>query len=457
MSGESALRRFAPLSGVKVRCYGRDKMKLTRHSQSEAVSNEAIINPITVRRLALISNQAFSLVNFRGALIRDLVTQGVEVFALAPDYDDELRGQLRELGAAPVDYSLSRTGMNLLRDGLDLLELMRVLRRIRPDATFGYAIKPVIYGTLAAWLARVPRRFALIAGLGFVFTPSADHEPLGRRVLRFGVMRLYKLALKLADKVFFQNGDDKALFISSGIVAESKAIRVNGTGVDLNEWRVHPPQARQVTFLLAARLLREKGILEYAEAARRIKKIHPNVRLILLGGLDPNPGGLTQSEVEGWVREGLLEWPGHVDVKPWLAQTSVYVLPSYYREGVPRSTQEAMAMGRPVITTDSPGCRETVDHGRNGFLVPVRDSVALAEAMLRFIERPELIESMGRESRRMAEERFDVHKVNAVLLQAMGVERPRNLPSVLSALSDMSDVLMAEGAGKEAEAEVGRS
>lgn len=132
-----------------------------------------------------------------------------------------------------------------------------------------------------------------------------------------------------------------------------------------------------MTFLLAARLLREKGIVEYAEAARLVKALHPEARFVLLGGLDPNPGGLGQPEVQSWVTEGLLEWPGHVAVKPWLAQTSVYVLPSYYREGVPRSTQEAMAMGRAVITTHAPGCRETVDDGVNGFLVPVRDVPAL--------------------------------------------------------------------------------
>ena len=142
---------------------------------------------------------------------------------------------------------------------------------------------------------------------------------------------------------------------------------------------------------------------------------------MLLGGMDLNPGGLQQAEVQAWVDEGLLEWPGHVPVQPWLVQTSVYVLPSYYREGVPRSTQEAMAMGRAVITTDAPGCRETVDDGVNGFLVPVRDVNALVTAMLRFIENPDLIESMGQQSRRLAEERFDVHIINAMLLKVIGV------------------------------------
>lgn len=393
---------------------------ITRQPAQLLLPKDMVGNEVAMRRIAIISSQAFSLVNFRGALVRDLVAQGIEVYALAPDYDDELRGRLRALGAVPVEYSLSRTGMNPLRDWMDVFRLKRRLCEIAPDAALAYFIKPVIYGTLAAWLAGVPRRFALIAGLGFVYTPPADREPFFRRLLRWGVSSLYALALKRASIVFFQNGDDIGLFTAAGIVRPDQAVRTNGTGVDLEEWRLAPPVTEPVTFLLAARLLREKGIVEFAEAARRIKASRPEVRFILLGGLDPNPGGLTRAEVEAWVAEGVLEWPGHVDVKPWLAGASVYVLPSY-REGVPRSTQEALALGRPVITTDAPGCRETVVPGVNGYLVPVRDVDALVAAMLRFIEEPGLIMSMGMESRRLAEERFDVRMVNAVMLSAMGV------------------------------------
>ena len=191
-------------------------------------------------------------------------------------------------------------------------------------------------------------------------------------------------------------------------------------GVDLIEWPPAPPVLEPVTVVLAARLLREKGIAEYAEAARQVKARHPEVRFVLLGSLDPNPGGFTRGEVESWVAQGVLEWPGHVDVKPWLARASVYVLPPYYREGMPRSTQEAMAMGRPVITTDAPGCGETVIDGENGFLVPVRDADALAEWILRFVENPALIRTMGQRSRQLAEERFDVRRINARLREVLG-------------------------------------
>lgn len=323
-------------------------------------------------------------------------------------------------GAQPVDYSLKRTGMNPLRDVHDMILLVQSLRKVKPDVTLAYFIKPVIYGTLAAWLAGVRRRFALIEGLGYVFTPPAGIEPVGRRLLRRAVVGLYRVALQRASRVFLLNDDDINEFLTRGLVHSAAVVKLGGIGVDLEQWRPAAPVVRPITFLLAARLLREKGITEFAEAARQVKARHPTVRFILLGGLDPNPGALSRAEVERWVAEGILEWPGHVEVRPWLEQASVYVLPSYYREGVPRSTQEAMAMARPVITTDAPGCRDTVIEGKNGFLVPIRDPAALAAAMLRFVECPELIVSMGQASRRLAVARFDVHKVNRMMIEAMG-------------------------------------
>jgi len=353
-------------------------------------------------------------------MISDLVSKGVKVFALAPDFDDENRCKIIKLGAIAVDYQLIRTGMNPFRDVVDMLKLTLLLRRLQPDVAFTYFIKPVIFGTLAAWLAGVPKRVAMIEGLGYVFTSSGNSQTRWRKLLRNSVSWLYRVSLMRAEKVIFLNNDDVTEFVSAGLVDKAKAINLGGIGVDLAEWPLVVPLIEPVTFLLAARLLREKGIVEYAEAARNVKKKYPAVRFILLGGLDPNPGALTQYEVEAWVHEGLLEWPGHVAVKPWLAQASVYVLPSYYREGVPRSTQEAMAMGRAVITTNAPGCRETVDDGINGFLIPVRDVAALTLAMLEFVENPTLIASMGHESRRLAEKRFDVHAINAKLLKILG-------------------------------------
>lgn len=368
--------------------------------------------------VVLISHAVETLTNFRGPLIKAMVAAGYRVVAFAPDYTESSRQAIRALGAELVDYPLQRTGINPWQDMGSMLALRKALVSIRPDVVLAYTIKPVIWGTLAAWLARVPRRVVLIEGLGFVFTDSGDSVPLKRRLLRGVVSWLYRFALTRASRVLMLNPDDIRDFTTRGLVAPEKALNLGGIGVDLAEWPVTPLPDGPMTFCLAARLLREKGVYEYIEAARRIKARHPDTRFLLLGSTDKNPGSLQAEEVEQWVREGVVEWPGHVPMRDWLARSSVFVLPSY-REGVPRSTQEAMAMGRPVITTDVPGCRETVIDGVNGIIVPPRDAVALAGAMEKLILDPGQLAGMGAASRRMAEEKFDVHHINAVILREL--------------------------------------
>ncbi|GAA5337063.1 glycosyltransferase family 4 protein [Thermus thalpophilus] len=324
-------------------------------------------------------------------------------------------------GAKTLDYSLERTGLSPLADLQTLVTLTTAFVRLRPGMVITFQPKPNVYGILAAALARVPRRYAVVEGLGFAFTPG--EESLKKRLVRVILKGLYWLSFSLAHKVFFLNPDDLEEFVSGGLVSRKKAVLLGGIGVPLEDWPPAPPHLEPLTFTLIARLLREKGVREFAEAARRVKALHPETRFLLIGPLDNNPGAIGEEEVRAWVKEGILEWvPWTEDVRPYLRQTSVYVLPSYYREGVPRSTQEAMAMARPVITTDVPGCRETVVPGVNGFLVPPRDIQALVEAMERLILEPSLVEKMGKESRRLAEERFDSRKVNERFLRELGLE-----------------------------------
>lgn len=368
---------------------------------------------------ALITSHAPSLLNFRSSLIRTLQAQGIQVLALAPNFDERSRAAIKALGATPIDCPISRTGMNPLVDAINTWKMARLLKRIKPSITLGYFIKPAIFGSIAAWWAGVPRRFAMIEGLGFVFTPTGDALPLKRRLLKQLVLWLYKLGLSRAQRVIFLNPDDQAELVAAGVLPIRKGFLLGGIGVDLLYWALALPVLQPPTFMLVARLLREKGVEQFAAAARIVKQSHPQARFILLGGLDENPGSITEADVLAWVAEGILEWHGHAPVQPWMAQTSVFVLPSYYREGVPMSTQEALAMGRAVITTDVPGCRQTVMDGVNGFLVPPRNPQALADAMLRFIHQPELIATMGQASRLLAEERFDVHKVNQRLVDLL--------------------------------------
>lgn len=368
-------------------------------------------------RFAIVGNAASTLTNFRLPLIADIVARGHTVYAMAPDYTAEARGQISAVGAEPVDFRLARTGLNPLADWRDGQALRGVLQRLQLDSVLCYGIKPAIYGTLAAARAGIPARHVLITGLGYAFADQTSHS-LKRRLVGAAARWLYRYALARARTVFMQNPDDTREFVAAGTVAADKVVTVNGTGVELDKWPPSPPVTEPVTFLLAARMLRDKGVLEFIHAAWRVKEASPKARFVLIGATDSNPEAIPAAQLKAWVETGVVEWPGHVDMRSWLAQTSVFVLPSY-REGVPRSTQEAMAMGRPIITTDVPGCRETVIDGVNGFMVPARDTDALAAAMQRFIDDQGLIASMGQRSRELAERRFDVREVNALMIRTM--------------------------------------
>lgn len=341
---------------------------------------------------------------------------------LTPDYDERSSNEVLATGAEPISFSLARTGMNPFCDLRDMWRLAGLFRRLAPQVVLCCQIKPVIYGTMAARMAGVPRRVAMVEGAGYIFT-NAGTISRKKRLLRTIVSMLYRAALSQAHRVLFLNRDDCEMFVASGMVKGDRIERLPGIGVDLARFPVAPLPEPPVMFAFVGRLLLDKGIRDFVAAAQIVKRDHPETRFVLLGSLDENPSSVTAEEVSEWVRSGMFEWPGYVtDVRPWITQTSVFVLPSF-REGLPRSTQEAMAMGRAVITTDVPGCRETVEDGVNGFLVPVRDPARLAEAMLRFVRNPDLITGMGAASRRIAEEKYDVHKVNARLLTVLNVGR----------------------------------
>lgn len=369
--------------------------------------------------LLMIGSYADSFLLFRGPLIEALRHKGVDVHVAGPGFGahSPVRAALERMGVRVHDVPLHRTGRNPLSDLQTLLWLVRLMRRIQPTFVIAYTIKPVIYGVLAAWLAGVPRRFALITGLGFAFQDSRK-----RGLLAEVVERLYRLALRRVEKVFFQNPDDEALFRLRGILRSGvPRVILNGSGVDLERFALSPIPLGPVRFLLIARLLGAKGVREYAEAARRVRKRFPEVRFGLVGWIDENPDSIHQSELDRWIEEGSMEYWGHLaDVRTAIADCTVYVLPSY-REGTPRTVLEAMSAGRAIITTDAPGCRETVLDGENGFLIPVQSVDALEQAMLKFIADPQLAGRMGQRSRQIAEDRYDVHKVNAVMLREMGL------------------------------------
>lgn len=377
-------------------------------------------------RFLLIGAYSPSLVNFRGPLLQALRNAGCEVHAAAAGIEEDPANAavLRDMGVTAHSFPIARAGLNPAADLKTLLALVRLMRRIRPTMVLGYTIKPVIWGSLAAWIAGVPRRFAMVTGLGYAFS---DDEKGERRLVRRLARMLYRVALSRVDRVFFQNPDDLALFRSMTIIPPHQpATVVNGSGVDLTLFPPRPLPAGPLRFLMIARLLGDKGVREYVAAAAIVRRDHPDVNFHLVGGLDPNPDGITEAEVMGWAKAGDVIWHGsQTDVRPFLADCHIFVLPSAYREGTPRTILEAMATGRPIITTDAPGCRETVTDGVNGYLIPTRSVDALTAAMQRFVTTPGLTDEMAARSLEVAREKYDADKVAAVMLDAMGVTGER--------------------------------
>ncbi len=289
------------------------------------------------KKFLLIAGLPESLLNFRGPLLRALIAERLQVHVAAPDLpaSSAIRQQLESLGVFVHEVALKRTGVNPLVDVLTVYYLFRLIRRIKPDFSLGYTIKPVIYGNIAAWLAGVPRRFALITGLGYTFIGDVRQRFWLKQVVKF----LYRTALGRVHKVFFQNPDDELLFDSLGIIESSdkKTVVVNGSGIDVASFRV-VPLPKFIQFLLISRLLGDKGVREYVEAATIVRRQHPNVHFGLVGWIDENPDAISEKELQDWIKAGDVQFYGRLaDVRPAIAESSVYVLPSY-REGTPHSS-----------------------------------------------------------------------------------------------------------------------
>lgn len=367
-------------------------------------------------KVAVVAGYAPSLLNFRRELLTELVSRGHSVVALAPEDDASVRAGLEEIGVGFFRYPLVRNGIAPSSDMRTLLHLARFFRRQKVDVVFSYTIKPVVYGSLAASAAGVPRISAMITGLGYAFT---DVRGRRRRALQRVAQELYRAALRQCDQVTFQNDDDEGLFHELGLLSSKSTVTiVNGSGVDTERFLPTPLPTDKPRFLTVARLLREKGIRELGDAAEIVRRTIPNAEFEVVGPSDPSPGALTSSEIDRIKSQGIQLTGPMADVRPAIARSNVFVLPSY-REGTPRTVLEAMACGRAVVTTDVPGCRQTQVQGETGFLVPAQDSSALAAAMLKMADARRR-ESMGRRARAHATEHYSVLKVapataNAVL------------------------------------------
>lgn len=358
------------------------------------------------RKFMLLGSYLYSLLPFRGDLLESFRREGFSVFASAAESDESIERELRRRSVLYCQVKLRRDSLNPLHDAVTLLGYLRMVCRVKPEVVLSYTIKPIIYGSIAAALFRVPIRVALVTGLGSGFSESAS--PVKKFVLKL----MYKLALRCCHLVFFQNEADLDFFVSEAVVCRDKCFRVMGSGVKISDYAVEEYPS-QITFTMVSRLLMEKGVLEFLEAAKRLKCRYPDVRFKLVGWIDDESKCISKRYLNDFVEKGFVEYVGKTDqIKSVLADTSVFVLPSYYKEGVPRTLLEALAASRPVVTTNNPGCADTVIDGWNGYLVPPRDIGALETALERFILDSDKIRQMGACSKSFAHSTFDVELVN---------------------------------------------
>ncbi|BCB41091.1 glycosyl transferase [Vibrio alginolyticus] len=373
-------------------------------------------------KIAIIGALPASLFNFRGELLIELSKNYSSVYSLASGADKKEIEVIESLYTTYYDYPVSRNGLNPVLDVITLFSLCRFNLKKKPNVVLSYTIKPIIWGGLAARFTNVESFYAMITGLGYAFQKGGVAKNLLNVLVKF----LYRSALKKSKGVIFQNRDNMQVFIDEGIVPKEKCFLVNGSGVDLSHYSLSPLPSTP-HFLLIARLLGDKGIREYAQAAKLVKQKYPEAVFELVGPEDPSPDGIKLDEVHQWTESGAIKYSGATtDVRPFIENCAIYVLPSYH-EGMPRTVLEAMAMGRPILTTDVPGCRETVIDGENGWLVEKANAEQLAEKMIWFIENQDKWQEMGKSSHDMAYEKFDVHKVNAEILKIMGLSNEKDI------------------------------
>ncbi|MFP4846809.1 glycosyltransferase family 4 protein [Winogradskyella sp. PE311] len=366
------------------------------------------------KKILLIASHASSLVRFRGDFISHLISNNFKVYTAAPDYTEKNIKDLKDRGAIIIEFNLQRTGLNPINDFKSILELKSIIKNNNIDLVFPYTVKPVIYGSMAANMAKTPV-ISLITGLGFAFTGLTAKA----RILQRFNENLYKLSIRKNKYIVFQNKDDYQLFLDRNVISKKQPVAfVSGSGVNLKQFKfLEKNPTDKVRFLLVARLIKEKGIDLYLKAAQILKEKYPKVEFHLIGAPETSPTAISQEELKELHEKSVIVFHGlQRNIEEHLHKNDVFVLPSYYREGLPRTTLEACACGNPIITTDSVGCRESVEEGVNGFLIEPQKLDPLVEAMEYFIKNPEKINEMGINSRKYAEKRFDVNIINQDLL-----------------------------------------
>lgn len=367
-------------------------------------------------KIAVLSSHTSSLFWFRMDMIKDFIRNGHTVIALGSEPEVDWKDKFKENNIEYKQLYVERNGVNPLKDIKTYRELNKFMKKEKPDKVFAYQAKTAVYSSIAAKLNGINEVYLLIAGLGSIFRGTGFKNKIVKTIMKIE----YRVACKCSKKVFFQNNDDKNEFIRSGLIKDYKTVIINGSGVNLNKFKP-TPLPKEPTFLFIGRLIKDKGIMEYLDACKEVKKKNPNVRCLLVGPYDSNPSALKPEELQPYIDSGIIECFGEQsDVRPYIAQCSTYVLPSYH-EGTPKTVLEAMAMGRSIITSNAPGCRETVSDGVNGYLVEVKDIRGLIDKMDYLISHPEIGQKMGATSSKVAHEKYDVNIVNKMIIKEMNL------------------------------------
>ncbi len=374
----------------------------------------------TNMKILFISNQARSTSIFWSTLMHSMINAGHEVICCVPDLlTNEHVQTLNKQNIRTISYFLKAKSINPLHDIKSFFALCFILRKEQPDIIFTSTIKPIIYGNLATKITCKSKIYSCITGLGFTFEPSAN---IFKKLLHILCVSLYKISLSNIQGIIFQNTDDLATFKQKKIITQqSNTLITQGTGVDIEHFALKKNYPQSITFLLVARLLEAKGISDYVQAAQIIKTKYPHIVFQLLGPYEQGYGAISHSQIQHWHAQGYISYLGETnDVRPFMTNASVVVLPSW-REGLSSTLMEAMSMGRPIIASNVPGCRELVHEGHNGILFKAKDASALAKALEHFILNPNIIPTFGANGRLLAEQQFDARQVAKNIMGFMKV------------------------------------
>jgi len=364
--------------------------------------------------IVVVSSHTSSLFWFRMDMMQEFIKSGHNVIAFGSESEDDWKVRFKNYNIEYKQLYVKRNSINLIADLKTFFQLYCFFKKNNINKVFLYQAKTIIYGSMAAKLAGLKDIYSLMAGLGSIYRG----EGFKNKLMKFIISYQYKIAFLYNKKVIFQNVDDRDEFIASKIVTKNKTEIINGSGVNLNKFQIKPLPDK-LTFLFIGRLIKDKGIVEFLEACKFVKKKYKDINCILVGPFDTNPTALLKKDLDEYIENNIIEYYGEQsDIPLFISKASILVLPSYH-EGTPKTVLEAMAMGRLIITTNAPGCKETVVDGLNGFLIPVKDTDALIDKMEYLINNPTVIPTMGVEGRKIAELKYDVNKVNSDILRIM--------------------------------------